>query len=214
MGEFIARYRFPEKFMALCRECDNYGANWACPPFSVGTDDFLRGYARAYVFGVKAVHPKSAVRAADTRDKAVEYLRGVFTELKAGMLDILFKTEREHPGSVGVSAGGCAECPQCARSVGSPCRFSGKPRRSLESLGFDVSMISEEMSGMKLLWMDEKIPEYSVLVNALFSPVGDSSIMEGLKSRLRRLTDNAAWSQIPTGQRQRCLTTDIGCIGS
>jgi predicted metal-binding protein len=194
MGEFAARYRFPEKFMALCRECDNYAANWACPPFGVGADDFLRGYAHVYVFGVKAVHPENAVRAADTREKAVEYLRGIFMKLKAGMLDILFEIEREHPGSAGVSAGGCAECPKCARNVGSPCRFPGKPRRSLESLGFDVSMISEEMSGMKLLWMngmDKKIPAYSVLVNALFSPAGDASILDGLKSRLHRLTNNA-----------------------
>jgi hypothetical protein len=40
---------------------------------------------------------------------------------------------------------------------------------SLESMGFDVASISEDILGDKILWAKESLPEYIILVSAIFS---------------------------------------------
>ncbi|MDR1885370.1 MAG: DUF2284 domain-containing protein [Synergistaceae bacterium] len=185
IGEMSSRYRSAEKFMALCRDCPSYGRNWACPPFDLDVGDYLKKFDYAYVFGVKIVHPAEAVREAVTYEKFMEYSAGVFRGVKGVLSELLRALEEKFPGGAGASAGCCDSCSLCARGGGRPCRHPDRPRRSLESLGFDVGAISEDMLGTRLLWTKDALPEYQMFVNGFFAAREDDAIMNAIMSYLR-----------------------------
>lgn len=167
--DMIGRYRFAEKFMAFCKDCDNYNANWACPPFDFDTLAYVRPYRYAYVFGVKFFYSPEAIAEADTLPKSIAHSETIFWHVKRTMLDLLFHLEEKYTDGIGVSAGGCHLCAPCSRIDGLPCRFPDNRRHSLESLGFDLSMISEDLLGIELQWIRETLPPYQSLINVFFT---------------------------------------------
>ena len=42
--EWLEKYCQPEKFVPLCRECPQYGKNWACPPGMTTAAALAGGY--------------------------------------------------------------------------------------------------------------------------------------------------------------------------
>jgi predicted metal-binding protein len=169
MRELISRFRFADQVMGFCKACPIYGLNWSCPPFNFDVDEFLRQFNYAYLFGVKMIHDEATVASMNTEEKAVKYAMWLMGKVNLKLLEILHDLERQYPGSRGASGGECKICPSCARREGAPCRFPEKMRNSIESLGFNVSMIAEELLGLKLLWFKGSLPPYQVLVNALFT---------------------------------------------
>jgi predicted metal-binding protein len=169
MRELIARFRFPEKIMEFCKACPIYGRNWSCPPFSFDVDELLGRYNCAYLFGIKMTHGDAARTSINTGGAALKYSVWLMDNVNLKMLSSLHDLERKYPGSRGASGGSCKICRTCARTEERPCRFPGKMRNSIESLGFDVMKISEELLGLKLLWMRDALPQYQVLINALFT---------------------------------------------
>ncbi len=188
MSDLVEKYRDGEKFMALCRQCRNYGANWACPPLSFDVEEFLERYTYAYILGVKIVHDEKALTNADSHERAMEYSARVFRSANARLLEILHGLEKKFPGSIGLSAGQCGLCGTCARTSGTPCRFPEKMRHSFEVLGFDISRVAEALLGMTLVWMRKDdpretfLPPYQVLVNALFTSRPDGAILDEVRS--------------------------------
>jgi predicted metal-binding protein len=136
---------------------------------------------------VKVTHSANDLSPLDTNEKTKEYVGKIFKDVNAALLKLLHEVEKLFPEGVGVSAGGCGVCPSCARKDSAPCRIPGTPRHSLESLGFDVGLISDELLGMRLLWMKDSIPEYHVLVNAFFTKADDAAVGVEIESRLGRL---------------------------
>jgi len=56
------------------------------------------------------------------------------------------------------------------RATGKPCISPERVRPSLESLGFDVSLISAELLNIEMKWSKNGIlPEYFTLVSGFFS---------------------------------------------
>ena len=182
MCELRDSCRFAEKFMAFCRECRNYGANWACPPFDFDVPEYLDRYDRCCVFGVKMNHDEAVLARIKTSEQAAAYSAEIFKTVKDKLLALLFHLEEKFPGSVGASAGGCSFCGPCARSEGTPCPTPGRVRYSLESLGFDVVTISEKLLGVKILWGRDSLPPYQTLVNALFFREGKNASPEAVKN--------------------------------
>lgn len=169
MKQLVERCRFAERFMALCRECGNYGTNWACPPFDFDVEEYLENFEWACLFGVRWTYDEDALRRADTPEKAAIYSHEIFWRAKQEMLALMFRFEERYPGSLGISAGGCSLCETCARADGISCRSPEKIRHSAEALGFDVVGICREWFGLELCWSTERLPDYQVLVNALFA---------------------------------------------
>ncbi|MDR3354176.1 MAG: DUF2284 domain-containing protein [Synergistaceae bacterium] len=184
MENMPRHYRSEDLFMALCRECSNYGANWACPPFGFNVSELLKKFGCLYVFGAKVVNPEKAVRTSGTYEKSVAYTGRIFKEVKSALSGLLLTLEERYPGGLGLSAGRCDVCPACARIDGSPCRFPGRCRHSLESLGFDVAAISENMLGTRLLWIKDALPEYQMFVNGFLAEREDDEIMKSIESYL------------------------------
>jgi predicted metal-binding protein len=169
MNELIKNYRFERKFMELCEECDNYGSNWACPPFEFDVGEFLAQYNHAYLFAIKWAHSAETIAENNTVEKAAAYSRVLFRRGKEKMLELLWRLERKYAGSIGISAGGCSLCGHCSRRDKKPCRFSEKVRYSPESLGFDISKIAKEFLDIEILWGNDRLPKHQVLLNALFT---------------------------------------------
>jgi predicted metal-binding protein len=169
MRELITRFRFEKKVMDLCAACPIYGKNWSCPPFYFDVNEFLSRFNYGYLFGVKMIHDEETRTLMNTPEMSLKYSVWLMESVNLRMLDILHELERKYPGSRGASGGSCRLCPSCARKEDKPCRFPDRMRNSIESLGFDVSMITEELLGLKLVWMKDALPPYQILVNALFT---------------------------------------------
>jgi predicted metal-binding protein len=169
MRELIASFRFADRVMSYCAACPIFGRNWSCPPFDFDVDEFLARYDYAYIFGVKMIHGEKTREAYNTQKSSLKYSVWLMDNVNLKLLDILHGLERKYPGSRGASGGSCKICKSCARIDSLPCRFPEKMRNSIESLGFDVSMISKELLGLELVWMKDGLPPYQVLVNALFT---------------------------------------------
>jgi predicted metal-binding protein len=187
MADMTRRYRSGDLFMSMCRECPSYGANWACPPFDFGVSELLEKFGCLYAFGAKVAHPDDILRTSDTYEKSVEYTGKIFKEVKSALSGLLFMLEERYPGGLGLSAGRCDVCPACARRKESPCRFPGRCRHSLESMGFDVAAISENMLGTRLLWIKDALPEYQMFVNGFLAVREDDEIMKSIESYLEGL---------------------------
>ncbi|MDR1515903.1 MAG: DUF2284 domain-containing protein [Synergistaceae bacterium] len=169
MKDLTASYRFADRVMSYCAACPIFGKNWSCPPFGFDVDELLGRFDFAYILGVKMIHGEKTRAAYNTSKSALKYSVWLMDNVNLKLLDILHDLERKYPGSRGASGGSCKICKTCARIDSLPCRFPGKMRNSIESLGFDVSMISKDLLGLELVWMKDGLPPYQVLVNALFT---------------------------------------------
>lgn len=166
----LSKYRDIPKFEAFCMQCPNYGRKWACPPFPSGAESFFGGRTHAHIMAMK-VSTESAPNIAGVRgawELAKEITDGARMEFDRLLLD----AEKKHAGSIALFAGTCANCPEtpCPRKSGRPCPRPDKMRHSLESIGYDVAAISEELLGIKMLWAkDGQLPPYLTLVGALIN---------------------------------------------
>ncbi len=76
---------------------------------------------------------------------------------------------KKYPGSIGLAAGSCHMCRQCARPLAKGCRYSDEIRYFLESLGANVGETAGELLGIELQWMKEKIPGYYTVINGFLT---------------------------------------------
>ena len=66
-------------------------------------------------------------------------------------------------------AGRCLTCKSCTKEKQHPCIYPEKMHFSLESIGFDVASICEEVLGDKMQWAKEGLPKYYILVSGILS---------------------------------------------
>lgn len=169
--EELKRYFQPDTFIEYCKACQYYNKIWACPPYSFDVEKLLEGYRYAYIMGSKLY---------------IDRLGSGFHELQQNrdmelVANEIFKTarlalderldefaDRENEPMV-LYAGRCLLCDSCNREAGKPCIYPGKMHYSLESIGFDVASICEEVLEDKLQWAKDTLPEYFLLVSAVFS---------------------------------------------
>jgi predicted metal-binding protein len=169
MRELITGFRFADRVMSYCADCPIYGKNWSCPPFDFDVEELLGRFNWVYLFGIKMIHGEETRRRVSAPQDALDYSMRLMHDVNLKMLDVLHDLERKYPLSRGASGGSCRICRVCARVDSLPCRFPDRMRNSVESLGFDVSMITERLLGLKLVWLKDALPPYQVLVNALFT---------------------------------------------
>ncbi|MBQ8091546.1 MAG: hypothetical protein IJ233_12465 [Pyramidobacter sp.] len=169
LAEFIARFRDAPRFIGYCRECERWNRCWCCPPLTVEPAEYMRPYAFVTVAAAKIFFDD----ADRSRATTPELMRTVAWEAllreKTRLFDALLCCEKSS-GGVQLGSGGCHLCSRCARISGEPCRRPEKLRYSLDSFGFDLTRISEELLGIRLLWSDgTELPEYYTLVHALLN---------------------------------------------
>lgn len=168
MADFAAAYQDQEKYLAYCRECENYAAKWSCPPLGFDTAAFLAPYRYVSVAAVQLVFREGVVESTP-KERVKEVTLETIMPVKAWFHEVMLRAEQKAPGSVTLSSGGCSLCAVCTRKAGAPCRQPGRMRYSLDSFGFNLSAITEELLGIKLLWCRGRLPAYYTLIHALLT---------------------------------------------
>lgn len=171
--EYIGRFRDEERFLNRCRECDNYGRLWACPPFAAGTFAETGSYSRMLLTATKITPQADGIPVSEWG----AVLRPQMERI--GLM--LLKAEQKYGGRAFSFAGTCFHCPdgECSRPHGRPCRHPELVRPSLEGYGFDIGATLTELFGMELKWgTGGMLPEYLTLVCAFMHDCGDRPMQE------------------------------------
>lgn len=166
--EAILPFHTPLKFLEMCRNCQNYGRLWSCPPYSFYPENKIKEFTQIDLYGTKIIFNQETLRMYNgDREAALDFglqtLNKVRTEIDLQMLEL----EKQKAGSMALHSGGCNLCPACSRPQGEPCRMKDKMRYSLESLGFNVCDMVEAHLGIKILWIENELPPYLTLISGV-----------------------------------------------
>ena len=186
IADYIARYHNPDKFIEFCKDCDRYGACWACPPYNFDPAESISQYTNAFILGTK-ITPADNLRSRadalkgrnDTEEGVKEIVYRLIKEVRTFLDKSLLAAEERYPGSMALFAGTCHLCPlgSCTRIMGVPCIYPEKIRPSLEAFGFDIGKTSSELLSIELKWSsNEELPEYFVLVSGFFTNQNEGCI--------------------------------------
>ena len=166
--DYVRDYVDVPRFLECCRACPNYASKWSCPPYDFDPLDLWAQFREFWIFGVKISFGGDG--ADYSAPEMNEEVRAVFLEEKGKLLNRALSLEKECPGSLGLSAGSCVICAECAKKSGAPCRRPELMRYSIESLGGDVCATAENLLGTSIKWASEgRAPEYLILAGGLLT---------------------------------------------
>ena len=158
--ESLKKYYKPEEITGYCKGCPRYEKNWSCPPHNFNVIDYIEQYKMAYAIGVK-VSLAGFSKKADSMNYYYDCRRSINRRL------LQYETEISY--SKVLIGGHCDLCENCTRAISLECNFPDKQRHSLESLGFKVSEIIEDLFDDKLQWNKGKTPDNLYIVLGLLS---------------------------------------------
>lgn len=169
--EEIKAYFKPDVFIEYCRACEHFCRIWTCPPYDFDVNIILENYKYTYIIGSRLYVRDMVKDNQDLLDKGE--LAGITNEIYMSARRALDR-KLEALEDMGedlciLLAGRCLLCSRCTREKGLPCIHRDRARYSLESLGFNVADMCQEVLGEKILWAKESLPEYLTLVSAVFS---------------------------------------------
>lgn len=156
---YIEEYVNVEEFLPFCRQCRNYGKNWACPPYDFDPREYWMRFETLEIYGYEIFYS-----GAYTKKEMIDSMY----RIKRRLSGELYALEEKKPGSVSLSAGNCNLCETCTRVENKPCRYPDKMRYSIESLGGNVGKTVSKLAGVRIEWIkDDKLPHKLVLVGGL-----------------------------------------------
>lgn len=161
--EYIERFRDEERFLAMCRECPNFGKSWVCPPLEFDSTGVLGQYGKVHLMVTKIIP--------EDRNQSIDISGGFMREERIRLERELLEKEALYGGRAFAYSGMCIYCKDsdCERKYGRPCCHPDKVRPSLEAFGFDLERTLLEIFGFRMLWSrDGKLPEYLVLISGIF----------------------------------------------
>ncbi|MDR0303903.1 MAG: DUF2284 domain-containing protein [Chitinispirillales bacterium] len=171
VDKYILNYHTPDAFIEYCKQCNRYGACWACPPFDFDVDVYLRNYKSVRIIGTKITLSDALINECAELERCKNVSYRIIGEVRRDLDNKLLALERRYPNSRAFFAGSCRFCKRekCMRISKKPCLYPDKIRPSLESLGFDVAKTSLQLLKCELKWgSKERLPEYFVLVSGFF----------------------------------------------
>lgn len=163
----VAPYYDQERFLAMCRECPRYETVWSCPPYAFKPEELLADFNRIKIYGRKIIFAPAVLKTHAKKEAAMELAKTALAREKRQADFAVLEQEKARPESLALYGGGCRLCRNCSRIWQRPCRHADLMRPSLESLGYDVGAISENVLGTPLLWFTDRLPAYMMLVTAL-----------------------------------------------
>lgn len=136
--ELMAFYK-PIEVEGYCESCPNYNKIWSCPPHDFDREAFLAPYSMAKIIG-EVITPEQESELLDCFQKARRVLGDALIPLsETGQVEVLI-------------AGNCYQCETCTRGEGTPCSQKSRCKYSLESIGFMVGEIAENVLNEPLSW--------------------------------------------------------------
>lgn len=169
LKQYVEKYYDWEKYNGFCKQCPNYGKIWSCSPYDFDTEDYIKGYKYIYIIGTKIDLDKNLIKNVTNKDEVTKLTYEILNRVRKSQEANLLELEKKYPNSKSLYAGSCILCEKCARLDNKPCRNKDKMRYSLESLGFDVSNTISDVLGIKLIWANDRLPEYFTLVSGFLT---------------------------------------------
>lgn len=157
-AEALLRYHDPVKIHGHCASCPDYGCVWSCPPFETPVLESLPPWDHALL---------AILRTPIAPGTPAAGMVGSFHDSRRTFRTLLLEAEARVGGTTALVAGYCQGCERCTRPDGLSCPTPSRLRYSLEALGFDVSALTEGLTGMRIQWPKEGVPEYLLTVGAL-----------------------------------------------
>lgn len=71
--ELIRHFRNEEEVSGYCRECENFGESWGCPPFDFDVEDRLKQYKEVLLVATKKLHRRGTDRIVCEDKKQIIY---------------------------------------------------------------------------------------------------------------------------------------------
>jgi predicted metal-binding protein len=169
--EEIKEYFRPDVFIEYCKACKYYGKIWTCPPYGFDITKQFEGYKYVYIVGsrLRLDDLEESLRLVIERESAANAFNGIYEAARKALDDKLMQIEVGGKHLRILLAGRCLQCESCFRERQLPCINPEKAHYSLESLGFDVASMCEDILGYKIQWTKESMPEYLSLVSAILS---------------------------------------------
>ena len=133
--EFVENYVDVEKFQDLCKDCEDYGKNWNCPPFDFDVMDVWNSYDKLKIIAFKLEFDDEELSTVYS-DKELDFVLKRLERMKVKLMNEIYALEDEN--SLGLFLGRCNLCMKCTREFGMPCKMPFKMRYSIESLGGNV----------------------------------------------------------------------------
>ena len=160
-SEALLRYHEPARVHGYCATCPDHGHVWSCPPFAHPVLENLPPWDHALL----AILRTPIAPGTQTADWVASFhgSRRIFRTL-------LLEAEARVSDATALVAGYCQGCERCTRPEGLPCPTPSRLRYSLEALGFDVSALTQGLTGMRIQWPKGGAPEYLLTVGALLGP--------------------------------------------
>lgn len=172
---------------SYCKSCPSYNKTWSCPDYDFSEEEYIKKYKFAYIIGAKLYYNKIEPKINELKSQGKKDM-DISTELYYTLRKIvdkkIFSVENSFKNSKCLLAGKCNLCPTCAKEHNFPCTHPEKLRYSLESLGFEVSSITENILKDKIIFTKDSLPPYSLCIYAVFSKekISESEILKILAS--------------------------------
>lgn len=167
MEDFYEKYVDIEKFQELCKDCENYGKNWSCPPFDFNPNDIWQSYNKIKIVAFKYNFSEEVLKEKFSPEELEIFIKRL-ERTKVKLMNIIYNLEMENPDSLGLFLGTCNLCMGCTKQFGMSCKMPFKMRYSIESLGGNVDQLIEDIFGYKILYAKNgKLPDYFIFVGGL-----------------------------------------------
>ena len=169
--EEIKPYFQPKVFIEYCKACKYYHKIWACPPYDFDSTKVLENYRYAYIIGSKLyIHDLGEEFKKLLNNQSLEHVSNeIYIAVRAALDEKLVSIEDKEKHLCVLLAGRCLICGNCTREKNLPCIYPEKMHLSLESIGFDVASMCEDILGDRMQWAKESLPEYFIFVSAVLS---------------------------------------------
>jgi len=164
---FVKKYVDIAKCAEFCSKCSQFGKNWACPKYDFSAINLWKQYKTVWIIGEQLLLSDGLQKSKYTDAGVAEFVNRMFRQEKTKLALQLLRLEKEYPGSRCLISDICRLCKRCARLSGKPCRYPALKRYMIEGVGGNIEKMSEELFGIKILWEQDKMPEYYVIYYAL-----------------------------------------------
>ncbi|MEL7658530.1 MAG: DUF2284 domain-containing protein [Bacillota bacterium] len=165
-AQALCSYENAEYFHSLCKTgCENYDKKWSCPPYC----PTYSSYSAPYDYCLLTLF-YCDLSQFDYIEKEYLKIRASNSILKAQAEKFSRFLEEELSGKM-LSTGSCRLYKPCSKKLDSDqCNHPLKLRYSLESLGLDLSKVSEDYFGHALQWYQNKTaPAYSTTLSGVMT---------------------------------------------
>lgn len=171
--DYLMEYFNNQYIEMFCKECPNYGKVWTCPPHNFNLEGALKQYKTAYLIGSLIYSedlPPYIQKLVDENPYDIEKATELMMKEVRKKLDVkLLEIEKKIPDSRVVFSGKCLFCEKCAREENKKCRNPEIMRVSLESYGFDICRICNEILGVEIVWGLYNLPTYVILADVVLT---------------------------------------------